>query len=188
METSDWLFIGATIVGPVLAVLATRLVDYFREKSSRRYNIFVALMTTRAYRLNHQHIEALNRVEVEFSDSRDIISALRRYMDLLDDSTPKDSDNVTLLGKRRNRAFAELVQAIGVKLRRRVDKLDLTEGGYYPTGLAELEDLQKDNAQQLNIVLKGSRPLWIAAAPNPTQTSTPEDRGPFPPRPPRDPA
>mgnify|MGYP003649228740 CR=1 FL=1 len=182
METSDWVLVGATVVGPILAVMATRVVDYFREKSTRRYNVFVGLMTTRAIRLNFQHIEALNRVEVEFSNVPEIASALKRYMDLLDDPTSENDDGNVLLIRRRKRAFAELVQAIGLKLRRTVDKLDLTEGGYYPAGLAELERLQNDNTEKLNEVLNG-RPIRIITIPSVEPKVGETQRGPFPPRP-----
>lgn len=186
MTTSEWVIASCTLIGPILAVGATRFVDAWRESQERKDAVFVSLMTTRRTQLNAEHVNALNRIELEFSNSPRVITELRGYMNLMEERTPPLSRNEKDEGvkrhhaqaeedliRRRRRAFGSLVQVIGKKLGRTVDRHDIIEGGYYPGGWAEAEQLQLDNMRRLNDVLnwKGPFPihLWRVSPPVPLE-------------------
>ena len=48
IKFTDLAIIGATLLGPVFAVQAQRIVDLLRDRKRRRTWIFQTLMTTRA--------------------------------------------------------------------------------------------------------------------------------------------
>ena len=201
-----WATLGGAGLGPFLAVLVTRIVDEWRERRDRQNSVFVALMTTRRSTLTAEHVQAVNRIEVEFSKQRDVLASLRAYMNLLEEPFPADQTAQDLLGRRRRRAFADLLQVIGRRLGRQIDRLDIIEGGYHPGGWVESETLQLQNLRLLNGILRGAIafPIQVGPtpqnnppaaqaqpAPPPAQSSTPQPQAnpgpppgsPFPPRP-----
>lgn len=188
LTSSDWVLALCTLLGPILAVGATRFVDAWRERRARQEAVFVALMATRRAALTAEHVQALNRIEIEFAKNVSVTSDLRAYMRLLEDrAADDDRDAQDLLLRRRRQAFAHLVQAIGRQLGRPVDRMDILEGGYYPGGWAEAENLQLENMRQLNKILKAQIPLpvWVWLPPgsqNSTGQHSPTD-SPFPPPP-----
>lgn len=174
------------LAGPILAVLATRLVDSLRDSRARKNAVFVSLMSTRRAQLTPEHVQALNLIEIEFANSPRVIAELKAYMSLMEERVPplsrferdeavkaahKQADDD--LVRRRRRAFGSLVQAIGRKLGRNVDRYDIIEGGYYPGGWGEAETLQLDNLRRINDVLnwKGPFPihLWRMSPPVPLE-------------------
>ncbi len=186
LTSADWVLFAGAIIGPILAVLATRIVDALRDNRDRKNAVFVSLMSTRRAQLTPEHVQALNRIELEFANSPAIVSELKTYMNLMEEKisplsrferddavkrahTQADEDLV----RRRRRAFGNLVQVIGRKLGRRVDRHDIIEGGYYPGGWAEAETLQLDNMRRLNDILnwRGQFPihLWRISPPIPLE-------------------
>jgi hypothetical protein len=167
MAETDWALVwwtfGGAILGPFLAVIATRGLDIWRERDARREGIFVSLMSTRRSVLNPEHVQALSRVELEFASDKDVLIHQRQYMSLLEEPSPPEGNVIEndWLAKRRRRAFTELVHAIATRLHTRVDRLDILEGGYYPAAWAEAEQLQIENLRGLNNILKGHSTLPI---------------------------
>ena len=185
MNSITWNFaiVAATFLGPILAVLATRWIDSYREKGRRRYDIFVALMTTRRITLSPEHISAINRIEIEFSDNTRVIDALQKYMDVLSEHIPKNEDAFKSWERKKNRSFAVLVQKIGAAIGRDVDRNDLIDGGYYPKGLADREEINFEVAKGFRDLLNQERPLLVAKASfQPTTRGTePSSKYPDPP-------
>lgn len=166
MEAKDWWLLIGAVMGPILAVAATRIVDELRDNRARRNAVFVSLMSTRRAQLTPEHVQALNLIEIEFANSQRVISELKAYMALMEERTlplsrferdeavksaQKQADEDLI--RRRRRAFGSLVQAIGKKIGRNVDRYDIVEGGYYPGGWGEAETLQLDNMRRINDIL-----------------------------------
>ncbi|MHA6848823.1 DUF6680 family protein [Ralstonia syzygii] len=61
LEAKDWVMVGATIAGPILAVQAQKWVERAREATNRRSLIFTTLMATRQSRISMEHVRALNQ-------------------------------------------------------------------------------------------------------------------------------
>ena len=60
--------IVAIILGPIVALWLQRISERRRDQRNRKLVIFKELMATRATRLSPRHVDALNAIEVEFSD------------------------------------------------------------------------------------------------------------------------
>lgn len=186
LEPQDWWLIIGTVMGPILAVAATRIVDELRDNRARRNAVFVSLMSTRRAQLTPEHVQALNLIEIEFSHSARVIAELKAYMALMEErvqplsrferdeavkAAHKQSDDDLI--RRRRRAFGSLVQAIGKKIGRNVDRYDIVEGGYYPGGWGEAETLQLDNLRRINDILNWRERfpvhLWRMSPPVPLE-------------------
>ena len=61
----------AIISSPFLAVFVNGLLDRRRDEKKRKYEIYRDLMATRAAGLSQKHVEALNKIEVEFSEDKE---------------------------------------------------------------------------------------------------------------------
>src|SRR5690606_25172987 len=91
MTIADWLMILAVLSGPVVAVSLRRYLDNKKEIRERKVNLFKTLMATRAYNVSWSHVEALNKIDLEF-DSKNkkekaVIEAWKEYLDLLNNTT-----------------------------------------------------------------------------------------------------
>lgn len=82
MAIADWLMIIAVLVGPIIAVQLTRYRDNLKE---RKLAIFKVLMATRAYNVSWTHVEALNRIDLEFDHNnrkeKAVIAAWKEYIE-----------------------------------------------------------------------------------------------------------
>lgn len=67
---ADWLIVLATLLSPLIAVQATRYLDERNEVRGRKLSIFKTLMATRGYTVSWVHVEALNRIDLEFVRGR----------------------------------------------------------------------------------------------------------------------
>ena len=81
------LTIVAILVAPFLAVQASEKLSENKEIKKRKLDIFRDLMATRATGLSPKHVEALNKIDVEFygkdKKSKDVIVAWKEYHDHL---------------------------------------------------------------------------------------------------------
>ncbi len=66
---ADWFMIGAVFLGPIVAVQLTRYLDNKKEIRERKLWVFKTLMATRASALSPHHVEALNRIDLEFDSN-----------------------------------------------------------------------------------------------------------------------
>ena len=86
---TDALIIVAIILGPIIAVQLTRYLDDKKEIRERKLWVFKTLMATRNYTTSALHVEALNRIDLEFDKKdegeRKVIEAWKAYLDLLGD-------------------------------------------------------------------------------------------------------
>lgn len=66
MTVSDWLVILVILAAPIIALQIQKYIEDRKEIRARKMQIFRTLMATRANRLNLNHIEALNMIDIEF--------------------------------------------------------------------------------------------------------------------------
>lgn len=81
MTISDWIMIGAVLLSPVIAVQVDKFLDRRNEKKTRKMQIFSTLMSTRATPLYPAHVEALNRIDIEFYSEQKITRAWKLLLD-----------------------------------------------------------------------------------------------------------
>ena len=98
MKLYELLTIVAIIIGPILAVQAEKFLQRNRDNRYRRLNIFKTLMATRGSSLSFSHVEALNRIDLEFSDNKKydkVIAAWKEYFDNLGHKKETKDDSVS---------------------------------------------------------------------------------------------
>src|SRR5690242_20280786 len=112
MTLVEGLTILALVLGPIIAVQATRYLDNKKEERERKLKVFKTLMETRAYNVSWDHVVALNRIDLEFSPKKDgekeVIEAWKAYLfHLGDKSIPLDQ-----WGPKRLDLFVDLLHAM----------------------------------------------------------------------------
>lgn len=170
------LTLVAIVVGPIAAVIVSRIGEERRRKVDARVQVFRALMKTRSVRMNVDHVWALNLIDIEFYGVPRVIDRYRAYVRSLNMKAPTDKEGSERFYEDQADLYADLLHAIGAELGYAFDKRDLDRSGYAPVGWVNDEDLQRRNASLLNDVLQGRRALPIANLSAPLNS-------PFPPSP-----
>jgi hypothetical protein len=167
MSIADWLMITAVILGPVIAVQLTRYLDNKKEIRERKLWIFKTLMATRASTLSPHHVEALNRIDLEFDvkslDEKAVIEAWKAYLDILGDTQiPQEQ-----WGTRRVDLLIELLHKMAKVLDYEFDKTHIKNSSYYPRGYGELEEDQSAIRRGVKELIEGHRviPMCITNLP-----------------------
>lgn len=124
-----WLTILAILMGPVTALMISRVLDWIREKDKRRKQLFFTLIGTRAMFHSPQHVEALNSIDVVFDQKddkaiRDQWAHVLQHLEV-DETTPGWSET---LDTRR----VDLYQAIAKRLGYAFSAEYIKKGIYFP--------------------------------------------------------
>lgn len=182
MITDGELVIAATtLIGPIAAVQAQRLVDRWREKEDRRRSVFSTLLATRATTLNPRFVEAFNLVPVVFAPDRrlfffvsDRFLGVRRfwkeYLDHLDPRPrPVGQAAIDHWGEGRDDKLAALLVEMGECLDYDFAALEIKRDRYNPEGHGKVEEEQGALRQSLIAVLRDGKSInvTVAAAPAP---------------------
>lgn len=162
MTLFEGLIVLATFAGPIVAVRATRYLDDQKEIRERKLWVFKTLMATRAYTLAASHVEALNRIDLEFSgDSlkeKKIIATWRQYLDLLGDKSLSPEQ----WGVRRVDLLVELLHTMGAALGYEFDKTQIKNGTYAPVAHSRTEE-EYEAIRRLTLeILQGNRAVPVS--------------------------
>ncbi len=164
---ADWFMIAAVFLGPIVAVQLTRYLDNKKEIRERKLWIFKTLMATRASALSPHHVEALNRIDLEFdsnySKEREVINAWKAYLDLLSDTKIQQDQ----WGLRRIDLLIELLHKMAQVLDYEFDKTHIKNSSYYPRGYGELEEDQAAIRRGVKELIEGKRviPMYVTNLP-----------------------
>lgn len=127
----DWLTVFAIVLGPVLALMAQRVLDRLRENKKRRVGLYLALMATRGQPLAPTHVQALNSIDTVFNrrSDRAIRAAWQKWLaHVAADATAQG------WGERFNDLKVELYQKIGSAVGYKYDIDYLKRQIYAPRG------------------------------------------------------
>lgn len=139
---------------------------------ARRMEVFRTLMATRGNNLHYRHVEALNLIDVEFSEpqEKDIRDAWKTYLDHLNtyavDEDPDEAKRTRLLNQkeeRRKDLLAELLQKMGVHMGYGFDFTYLKGRAYYPQGHGTIVEEEGELRRGLIQMLWKGRPLIVRA-------------------------
>jgi hypothetical protein len=163
MALQDWLSVFAVLLSPLIAVQVTEYLQRRRAKADRQRDVFETLMATRANRLSRDHVNALNRIDVEFHGEKGIRQAWRAYLDSL--SQPGFVTEVR--AAERDRLFVEMLSVIAKALRYDFDLTDIRRTAYWPAGSAEYDaDAVAIRKFIVNLSTgRASVPVYISAPP-----------------------
>lgn len=184
MRTADWVIAFATIAGPIFAVQAQKYLERWQHRRQQRIEIFYALMGTRATRLAVTHVQALNRIELEFRPRRfdwlfrgraakdkSVIEAWRIYVRHL--NTDSDVNNAMAWARDSLNYFYDVLFKISLALGYDYQKSELMQGVYHPKGHGEVEELQQELLANAVKVVKGEAALTMRVVNDPTQPHQP---------------
>jgi hypothetical protein len=145
--------IFAIYYGPIRALKIQRQLDAEREARGRKLGVFKALMCNRSVRLSPAYVQALNLIDVEFTENtaeeRAVRDAWRELNDLYAsfNKTPNAADKANDLN-------AALLAAMGRCLGYDFDKVYLKKGAYYPEFLVNVE-VEQHSLRKLVLELLG---------------------------------
>ncbi|HWK32093.1 MAG TPA: DUF6680 family protein, partial [Hyphomicrobium sp.] len=145
MTIADGLIIVATLLSPVIAIQVQKLIERTKEQHQARLQVFYDLMATRATRVAPKHVEALNRIDIEFRASRKpeskVLDAWRIYADHLNINLEGASEaEIAHWTNRGDDLFTDLLEALAAALHYPFNRVQLRRGIYYPRahGYAEM--------------------------------------------------
>jgi hypothetical protein len=170
MMLTDALLIAATAVSPLIAVQVTRWLDDRNEERGRKLVVFKTLMATRAYNVSPQHVEALNRIDLEFSAKRPaekaVLDAWQQYLDHLGNSGMEEQTWAV----RRVDLFVDMLYAMGKTLGYDFNKTQIKNGTYLPTAHSRIEEDQSRIRSMILEALDGKRavPMFVTNIPSPS--------------------
>jgi len=145
----------AVLLGPIIAVRLTRYLDNQNEIRERKIQIFKTLMATRAYTVSWAHVEALNRIDLEFNKSdkkeKEVIEAWKEYLDLLSTIPPEQ------WGVKRVDLLVSLLHKMACVLNYDFDRTHIKNSSYSPRVHGETEDQQAVLRKGLIELLDGQR-------------------------------
>lgn len=171
MTIPEWMMIGAVLLGPILAVQVQKYIEMLREKRGRRLQIFHTLMATRAARTSLSHVEALNRIDLEFhapafrqpfyqaAGARSVGEAWKLYRDHL--NTRYDEHELQAWGRRGNELFTDLLYQMGKSLGYEFDKVELSKGVYSPIAHGQEQLYQAVAREWFSDVVTGKKAIPV---------------------------
>jgi hypothetical protein len=170
MTLTNILMVLATAISPLIAVQVTRYLDDRNEERGRKLQVFKTLMATRAYTLSIAHVEALNRIDLEFSSRRPLEKAVidqwQQYLDHLGNQALTGQ----AWGDKRVDLLVDLLFAMGKALGYDFNKTQIKNGTYSPTAHGRVES-EQENLRKLTLELlegKRSLPMHVTSPPSPT--------------------
>lgn len=163
MTLTDVLMVAATALSPLIAVQVTRFLDDRNEERGRKLQVFKTLMATRAYSISPQHVEALNRIDLEFSlkkpNEKTVLEVWQQYLDHLGNvKMEAGAWNV-----RRVDLLVDLLYAMGKAVGYDFNKTQIKNGTYAPTAHGRIEEEQERIRAMSLELLEGKRvlPLYV---------------------------
>lgn len=159
MECSDIISICAIIAGPIFAVQIEKYLERRRENKNRRLSIFKTLMATRGTVLSWDHVEALNRIDLEFSGNKKfekVIQAWKAYFDNLSQKANTPEEGIVWANKNQD-LLADLLYEMGYSLGFKFDKILIKRNIYSPVGHAKIEFEQEQIRKSMLEILSGDK-------------------------------
>lgn len=146
---SDWLIIAATLLSPLIAVQVQMWIERANAKRDSQQQVFRTLMATRATRLDGEHVNALNRIDLDFSAAsrrqtsreREVIDKWRDYADHLNVVLPENPTDAQVEAwlQRGDDKFIELLFALSTSLGYSFDRVQLRRAVYRPRAHSQVE-------------------------------------------------
>lgn len=141
-------------------------IELFDEKEvrERKLQVFKTLMATRAYTISPNHVEALNKIDLEFSPKKkhekQVLDAWKEYLDVLGNRELSPEQ----WSVRRVDLLVELLFHMGRALDYDFDKTQIRNGTYSPVAHGKIEEQQEAILQGLIDILEGKRyvPTFVA--------------------------
>ena len=161
MSLTDIMIILSTALSPLIAVQVTRFLDDRNEERGRKLHIFKTLMATRAQSIAPAHVEALNRIDLEFSrrkkQERAVLDVWQQYLDHLGNRA-MDPD---AWNHKRVDLLVDLLHVMAVTMNYDFNKTQIKNGTYSPIAHGQIEEDQQRARRMILELLEGKRDIPV---------------------------
>jgi hypothetical protein len=173
----EWWIVGATVIGPVIAIQTQKFIERATENHRRKMMIFSALMANRATKLAPDYVRALNLIDIEFlprgwsrEKNRAVINSWRALFGELGQGLSQgetDKTKIAAWNQRCDDRLVELLLSMSTALGYGFSAEELRRGIYYPQGNVEREEAQLGILHGLRAIMEGrvSLPMKLTEAP-----------------------
>lgn len=177
MKISDFAIIAATFLGPIFAVIITRIIDDWRAQRNKRTEVFSSFMVGRTARLSHDFVRAMNLIDIEFKGVKPVLDAHSDVLAHFHKAMPSNQAEQDSFFVDRERLLTKLAIELGAAVNVKIERSDYKDGGYYPIGWGTDET---ENAQLRRLLISFlSNQSSVTVSQVPRQILSPD----FPPRP-----
>jgi len=165
MTTNEILQIIAVLLSPVIALQVDKILRKSGESKKRKIDIFKILMASRGSILSIEHVAALNRIDLEFSNSKKytkVISSWNLYFNHLNVKSSTEQE-LAIWNDKIADHLASLLFEMGSSLGYEFNIAQIKRNIYAPKGHFETENELSEIRKLLVSVLKGQSPLLMQA-------------------------
>ena len=147
LKVQTWITGAAIFLGPLAGVVFTLWFQARRERRDAKFRLFMVLMSERkAWSVSTGIAQALNQIDVVFSDNHKVKALWHRYYALLSVAP----------GEERNHTWLELLAEMAKELRySRLSQVDLDKF-YLPQGHVDDAEFRRKVAHQVSRVLENT--------------------------------
>lgn len=158
--------IFAIFRAPIVALEIQKKIEKIKEKEERKFNIFKTLLATRANALSLEHVQALNLIDLEFYNEKEIREAWNVYRDHLNSypKTNEESNNKSTEDRWQEKSMnclIDLLYSLSKYFGYDFDKVLLKNGAYSPNAHAWLELEQKIIRQGFVSIFAGDKAFKV---------------------------
>ena len=157
----------SVLAGVLAGFVLTRWYDDWREKRARKLDIFRTLMATRADTVNTAHVNALNRIDLEFygnkKEDKEVTEAWKIYHDHLKIRPGMNPSNEwkDRWVEKQIELFLDLMHKMALSLNYTFNKSQIKNSGYSPIKYETLENEHSKIRQGVIAILEGERSVPI---------------------------
>jgi hypothetical protein len=118
MTLNDWLTLAAIVIGPVVAVAITLLIDGHRKARDTQLQVLRMLLSTRHLPADPLYATAINLVPVEFGRRRSVMTAWEAYLEAVrfkSAETDQEAHDRLVMARQTTLIFT-IMKALGFRL------------------------------------------------------------------------
>ena len=151
MTINDYLTLAALIIIPIVAVVIAQWLQNRSEKRKDKMQIFKTLMTSRIYGWTPDSVNALNVIDIVFSDDEKVRAAWKDLNDKYRVTNP-DQQHLKKIENAQYKLLEAMANSLGYK-----DKItwETIQNPYMPVGMAQQIEAQKNMQQAYYSAING---------------------------------
>ena len=151
MTINDYLTLAALIIIPIVAVVIAQWLQNRSEKRKDKMQIFKTLMTSRIYGWTPDSVNALNVIDIVYSDDKKVREAWKDLNDKYRVTNP-DQQHLKKIENAQYKLLEAMANSLGYK-----DKItwETIQNPYMPVGMAQQIEAQKNMQQAYYSAING---------------------------------
>ena len=151
MTINDYLTLAALIIIPIVAVVIAQWLQNRSEKRKDKMQIFKTLMTSRIYGWTPDSVNALNIIDIVFSDDEKVRAAWKDLNDKYRVTNP-DQQHLRKIENAQYKLLEAMANSLGYK-----EKItwETIQNPYMPVGMAQQIEAQKNMQQAYYSAING---------------------------------